>query len=152
MRNRRYERRFSSLLRPVTPSLDPRIVDGLAIGSMVGSRRQELESIGTGFERPRDFWRHPNRIARMHLKELIVELDPARALQDYVDLLCVSVAVSKRRSLAGTKPEMRQPGLLGSQGLASDSRFPPVTKAVRHSRVLDVVEADPGVRLGGLRF
>jgi hypothetical protein len=37
------------------------------------------------------------------------------------------VAVREGRTLAGTKSEMRQPGLLRFQGLATDPRFPPVT-------------------------
>jgi hypothetical protein len=35
--------------------------------------------------------------------------------------------MGKGRPLAGMKSKMRQSGLLGFQGLASDARFPPVT-------------------------
>jgi len=82
-------------MRACVLSVDPWIVDWLAVGRMVWPGCQELEPIGTGFERARDFRRDTNRVARPHLENLIVELDLARASQDHVDLLCVSVAVSK---------------------------------------------------------
>src|SRR3954453_6222428 len=75
----------------VAPEL--RGVDDLAVALVMRPEREQLDALGACLERARPARRHPDGVHLADLADVLVELDPASAAQDHVDLLRRLVAV-----------------------------------------------------------
>src|SRR5215211_1759976 len=124
----------------------PLVLDRLAIARVVRSKGEELEAIGPCLEGTCDLGRDTDGVERMHVEDLIVELDLAVAPEDHINLLGTRMAVRKGRSLACVQPEVRDSRLLGTERRPGHARLPPIVESVRWRRVLDVVQVETRVR------
>src|SRR4051812_46835342 len=96
---------------------------------------EELEAVGPRLERARGARADADRVQRLDLADIVVELHAAAAADDDVDLLGARMAVGERAALAGAQPEVRDAGRLGAERLASGARLPAVAEAVARRRV-----------------
>src|SRR5207248_5727067 len=72
--------------------------------ALLAERRAEgdqRDSLGAGFEVPGHVWADPEDVPLLQVVHLVVELDPARALRDHVDLLLCRVLVPERLAHPG---------------------------------------------------
>ena len=79
--------------------------------------------LGAGLEGAGDLGRDPDRVERLDLDDLVVELHPAGAAEDDVDLLGLLVLVAERAALARLQPVMADAGLLGVEVVLGEARL-----------------------------
>jgi hypothetical protein len=79
--------------RALRSSLDPAVIDRLAVGIVVRAEGDELETFRARFEGPCHLGRHANGVQGADVEELLVELYPPVAGEDHIDLLGVPVAM-----------------------------------------------------------
>src|SRR5665809_59855 len=78
-----------------------------------GPEGQQLESVRPALERARHAGGDPDRVERLDLDDVVVELHTTGAREHDVDLLRPLVAVRERLALAGLDAVVAQPGALG---------------------------------------
>ena len=91
---------------------------------MLGPEGEQLETVGAGLEHPRHLRRDANRVEAVDLEDVVVELYPAGAGDDDVDLLGVLVAVGEALALAGLDPVEGEADRLAAEVLARKRRLP----------------------------
>src|SRR5581483_7677638 len=103
---------------------------------------QYLEPVRAGFERSRDAWTDPYGVERPEIDEVVVELHPARAREDDVDLLGVPMTVGERLPLRRLHRQQIEPRLLGSELCPGEASLLRVRQAVLGRAVLHRAEVD----------
>src|SRR4051794_2290672 len=76
-----------------------------ALGAVVADRDQ-LQALGTAFERADDRRRDAHDVPLLELVDLVIELDTAGAADDDVDLFLLAVAVAARRAVVRAVAEV----------------------------------------------
>jgi hypothetical protein len=74
--------------------------------------REELQVVGAGLERARDPGRDADRVERLHVDDVVIELQPARAREHDVNLLRVVVPVREALALSGPETMQADAGVL----------------------------------------
>jgi hypothetical protein len=99
----------------VSPTSRPPLGEELAVAGAQGAEGEQLEAVRTALEGPGHGGGDADGVQRSDLRDVVVELDPAPARQDDVDLLGVLVAVAE--GLAGACPDavMAEARLLGPE-------------------------------------
>src|SRR6185312_15969530 len=101
----------TAVRRAGTASVRPPVVHELAVARLVGADDDEVEPLRACLELPRDAGRDPDRIERLHVDDVVVELHPAGAGDHDVDLLGRVVPVREALPLAGGDPVVADAGL-----------------------------------------
>ena len=128
-------------------SVGPPVLEDLAaVVGAAGAEREQLEAVLPALEGPRDPRRDTDRIEPFQLDDVVVQLHPAGAGKDDVDLLDVVVPVPKRLPAARLDPVMTETGLLGLQILVREAGLLTLREAELHGRILDVGQVQ--VRVG----
>ena len=122
--------------RPPATSLGSTSASCSAAGAR--AERQQLEAVGACLEGAGDFGRDAEGVERAQLHDLVVELRPAAAAQDHVDLLLQSVVVSEGRADAGGEALVGEADLLGLERAAREARLESRREAELDRRVLDL--------------
>src|SRR3954454_17134583 len=105
-------------------SVAPEVVaDQLAVALVARPEGEELQPVVAGLEGPGDGRRDADRVQRRDVAHVVVELDPAGAAQDDIDLLGVLVAVREALALAGLDPVKGEADRLAAEVAAREARL-----------------------------
>src|SRR5439155_1258692 len=124
----------------LTGLLGPEVRGRHAVAALgpIGADRDHLEAVGARLERADDLRREADDVPPAQLDDLVVELDPAGAVDDDVHLLLLAVVVPHRRADAGPVAEVADAEMLRIDVLAGEPRLH--TWRVVAGRVVDVLE------------
>jgi hypothetical protein len=109
---------------------------------------EQLEAFGAGLEHPRHLRCDPDRIEPIDLEDLVVELDPAGAGDDDVDLFCVLMPVRESLTSPGLDAVVADTRVLGFQVLVGEASLLDFVEAELGGGILDLGEVLVRVRSG----
>src|ERR1700730_8999532 len=113
-------------------SVAPPVLNHLSVALVTRSKGEQLDSVGPGLERSDDPRGNAERIERLYLDDLIVELDATGAPKYDVDLLCLLMPVRESLALVGLQTVVADAGVLGLEILIGEPSL------------LDFAEPEPG--------
>src|SRR4051794_8722641 len=118
----------------------PELPDDLGVAGHARPERHELQAVRTGLEAAGGPRLNVDGVELVDVDDLVVELHPAGAVEDDVDLLGLLVAVAERLSLVRAQPLVAEARALEPELLAREAGLArlPQTRLGRH--VLDVAQ------------
>src|SRR3954464_7386497 len=99
------------------------VADQLAVALVARPEGEELQPVVAGLEGARDSGRDADRVQRRDVAHVVVELDPAAAAHDDIDLLGVLMAMGEALALARLDPMKREADRLAAQVPAREARL-----------------------------
>src|SRR4051812_39488984 len=124
----------------IRASVAPPAGDDLAVAVAARAEGEHLEPLVSGFEGAGHLRGDPDRVERLDLDDLVVELEQPAAADDDVDLLRLLVDVAEGLPFPRFEPVEAEAGVLGLDVVLGEPCLHVVAEAEAGCRVFDLVQ------------